>query len=272
MSKIVLKEKQNKLKANVKLLIDTNIYLDFYRSNKNSIQLLNELSKHFDNIILTDQIIQEFERNRETVLKALKKSFETESQLENISSAYLQNLPEFATLLSVQKEYQTKRKEVITAIDSILESPENDPIYSFFIEMVKECRKNNSILNTTDEIIHKAQRRKLIGNPPFSSGFSIGDEINWEIILENVTENIIIIGRDKTYTSHFSFLKRDFHLNTGRFVIKLASSITDALAEIGITTTSELQDVEHKMLDELEKSYNEFWKYSLRNSEDQPKA
>lgn len=57
----------------MKLLIDTNIYLDFYRSNKNSIQLLNELSKHFDNIILTDQIIQEFERNRETVIKALKK-------------------------------------------------------------------------------------------------------------------------------------------------------------------------------------------------------
>lgn len=58
----------------MKLLIDTNIYLDFYRSNKNSIQLLNELSKHFDNIILTDQIIQEFERNRETVIKALKKA------------------------------------------------------------------------------------------------------------------------------------------------------------------------------------------------------
>ncbi|ANF50279.1 hypothetical protein A0O34_07010 [Chryseobacterium glaciei] len=252
--------------VNVKLLIDTNIYLDFYRSNKDSIQLLSELSKHFDKIVLTDQIVMEFERNREVVIKALKKSFESESDLENISSAYLQNLPEFAALVSAQKDYRKRRNDVIAAIDTILESPEKDPVYAFFADMVSECRKNNAILNTTDEIIQKAQKRKLVGNPPTSSGFSIGDEINWEIVLTNVKENIILIGRDNTYTTNFSFLKRDFHLNTGCLITKLTNSITEALKEIGIAMTAELEEVEQKMLGEL-KAYNEFWKHP---SKDEP--
>ena len=208
-------ERQMVPDANIKLLIDTNIYLDFYRSTKDAIQLLSELSKHFDKVIPTDQIIQEFEWNREVVIKTMKKSFESESKLDNISSSYLKNLPEFAALVSDQKDYQQRRKEVITAIDTILKSPEKDPVYSFFADMVSTCRANDAILHTTDEIFQKAQKRKLVGNPPTSSGFSIGDEINWEIVLANVKDNVILIGRDNTYTSNFSFLKRDFHLNTG---------------------------------------------------------
>lgn len=261
------KEDKEVPKISVKLLIDTNIYLDFYRSNKDSIQLLSELSKHFDKIILTDQIVQEFERNREIVIHTMKKSFESESNLQYISSAYLQNLPEFSGLLTVLKDYQNRRKDVITAIDTILESPEKDPIYSFFIDMIRESRKRNTILDTTDEIIEKAYKRKLVGNPPTSSGFSIGDEINWEIVLANIKENIIIIGRDNTFTNNFSFLKRDFHLRTGHLILKQTNSITEALKEIGIATSAELEVVEKNMLKEL-KAYNEFWKHQSKDEND----
>ncbi|MGE8534834.1 MAG: PIN domain-containing protein [Chryseobacterium sp.] len=257
------KAEQEVPKSSIKLLIDTNIYLDFYRSNKDSIQLLSELSKHFDKIILTDQIIQEFERNREVVIQTMKKSFESESNLQYVSSAYLQNLPEFTVLLTTLKEYQNQRKEVVAAIDTILESPEKDPIYSFFVDMIRESRKNNTLLDTTDEIISKAHKRKLTGNPPTSSGFSIGDEINWEIVLANVKENIIIIGRDNTFTNNFSFLKRDFHLRTGHLILKQTNSITGALKEIGIATSAELEVVEKNMLEELKT--NEFWKHQPKD-------
>jgi hypothetical protein len=242
----------------VRLLIDTNIYLDFYRSNKHSIQILSGLSEHFDKIILTDQIIQEFERNREIVLKGLKASFESESKLKYISSAYLDNLPEFSKLRKAQNYYDVCRTEVNEALNSIIESPEKDPIYSFFTDMVRECTKMNTILNTTDEIIQRAHKRKLIGNPPTSSGFSIGDEINWEIVCANLKENIILIGRDSTYTTNFSFLKRDFHRNTGCIITHLTDSITVALKEIGFAMSPGLEDLEQKMLDEL-KGYNEYW-------------
>jgi rRNA-processing protein FCF1 len=244
----------------VKILIDTNMYLDFYRSNKDAIKLLGELSKHFDKIILTDQIIQEFERNREVVIKTLKKNFEFESKLENFSSAYLKNLAVFNELLLLQKDYELKRKEVISAIDNILINPEHDLVFNFFSELVSDSQKNNRILGTTEDIIKKAHARKLVGNPPTSDSYSIGDEINWEIVLENVTENIILVGRDNTYTKNFSFLKRDFHRHTGRLVVKLTNSITEALNEIGIQTEAELVEIEKEMIKEL-KIYNEYWKH-----------
>lgn len=144
-------------------------------------------------------------------------------------------------------------------MDMILEAPEKDPVYAFFTDMVRECTKLNTLLYTTDDILNKAHKRKLIGNPPTSSNYSIGDEINWEIVLSNVKENIIIIGRNNTYTKNFSYLKRDFHSRTGRLILKKTDKITDALTEIGISTSTELKDVEKKMIAELE-NFNDFWK------------
>lgn len=71
--KAIKKETPEAPSTKVKILIDTNIYLNFYRSKKDSIKLLSELAKHFDKIILTDQIIQEFERNREVVINEMKR-------------------------------------------------------------------------------------------------------------------------------------------------------------------------------------------------------
>jgi len=56
----------------MKILIDTNVYLDFYRSNDAALKLFDEMEKHFDKIIVTDQIIVEFERSRETVIPEYK--------------------------------------------------------------------------------------------------------------------------------------------------------------------------------------------------------
>ena len=250
------------ISTNIQILIDTNIYLDFYRSNNDSIKILSEVAPHFDKIILTDQIILEFERNREIVIKDLKKKFESESKLDNISSAYLHNLPEFSELIEAQKSYQDKRQLVINAINEIFESPEKDPVYTFFYEMVDAFHSSGNILATTDEIIAKAQKRKLIGNPPTSSGYSVGDEINWEIILANVKENIILVGRDNTYTNNFSFLKKEFHLNTGKQINTLTDRLTQALKAVGATPTKESIEAEQKMLEELKK-FNAFWAHNI---------
>jgi hypothetical protein len=123
---------------------------------------------------------------------SVKKRFETESALEKFSSSFLQNLTEFSELIVLQKQYQQKRKEVIAAIDRMLQFPEQDRIFTFFNELSNHAQRKESIFLTTDEIIQKAHRRKLAGNPPTSDSYSIGDEINWEIILANVKENMTI--------------------------------------------------------------------------------
>lgn len=242
----------------MKILIDTNIYLDFYRSRTNALKLLDVLSEHYNKIILTDQIIQEFHRSRETVIKAVKSKFEKESALEDYSSSYLQNLKEFADLVVLQKQYRAKRNEVIAALDSIIQSPAGDPVASAFSDFANHAMRKNTVYNTSDTVIQKAQKRKLIGNPPVSDKYSIGDEINWEIILENINEDIIIVGRDKTYTDNFSFLKIDFHKHTGHLIAKLTGNIIEALDAAGVETSDELKTAEKVMIEDI-KHYGDFW-------------
>lgn len=144
----------------MKILIDTNIFLDFYRANSHPVNIFNALKENINSIILTDQIIQEFERSREVVLNGVKQRFQSESKLENFSSSYLQNLAEFKDLIDLQKKYKSKQKEVLDRINEIIKNPSLDPIATYFKEFVNESIKQNVVLYTTDDIIFKADRRK----------------------------------------------------------------------------------------------------------------
>ncbi|WP_125717893.1 PIN-like domain-containing protein [Flavobacterium ustbae] len=247
----------------MKILIDTNIFLDFYRSNGTSIHIFSTLIENIDHFIVTDQIIQEFERSREGVIKSVQQRFQIESKLENFSSSYLQNLEEFQKLVEIQKQYVTQQKKVGLSIAEILKDSSKDPIANYFKEFVNESLKQNRMLYTTDEIINKAIKRKNIGNPPTSNKFSIGDEINWEIIIANIHEDIILVGRDNTYTNNLTFLQKDFHKQTGYNVVDLTERISVALEKAGIEITEALIKEEDKVIEDL-KHYDEFWKYKVQ--------
>lgn len=243
----------------MKILIDTNIYFDFYRSNNEGLKIFKELLNHSDKIILTDQIIQEFERNREVVIKNLKKLFESESELKNFSSSYVSELQEFKELMSIQENYNKKRKEVSSKLSDIMKNRSKDPIDKFFTEFVNHSIRNNTVLYATSEIIERANKRKLRGNPPSSNQYSIGDEINWETVLANVRENIVIVGRDDTYKNNLTFLQQDYHKNTGFYIDDLMDSITKALRKIGIETSADLQREEDNLIEAIEND-NHYWR------------
>ncbi|MCU0328109.1 MAG: PIN-like domain-containing protein [Chitinophagales bacterium] len=244
----------------MRILIDTNIFLDFYRSNKTPINIFSTLLENIEKCILTDQIIQEFERSRELVLKNVKYKFQQESKLENFSSSYLQNLEVFKELIEIQKQYKTKQKEVNNYIDDIIKDPTLDPISDYFNEFVNASLKNNVLYYTNDTIIRKAKNRKLIGNPPTSDKYSLGDEINWEIVLENIKEDIIIVGRDNTYTNNISYLQKDFHKRTGFYITEVTESISYAMKKTGVNTSKELEEEEAATIKEIRYS-NEYWKH-----------
>ncbi|MEN2402120.1 PIN domain-containing protein [Flavobacterium sp. MC2016-06] len=247
----------------MKILIDTNIFLDFYRSNSASIHIFSTLIENIDKFILTDQIIQEFERSREGVIKSVQERFQIESKLDNFSSSYLQNLPEFKKLVDIQRQYSAQQKIVSSSISEILKNSAKDPIANYFKEFVNESLKRDKVYFTTDEIISKAVKRKNIGNPPTSSKFSLGDEINWEIILANIHEDIILVGRDNTYINNLTFLQKDFHKQTGYNVVDLTERISVALEKAGIEITEALIKEEDKVIEDL-KHYDEFWKFKAQ--------
>jgi predicted nucleic acid-binding protein len=245
----------------MKILIDTNIFLDFYRTNTHPVEIFNLLKENISSIIITDQIIQEFERNREVVLNNVKQKFQLESKLENFSSSYVQNIEEFKQLIDIQREYSKKQAAIIDKINHVIYDPSLDPIAVYFKELIDDAYRKDLIYFTTDDIIMKADKRKKIGNPPVSNKYSIGDEINWEIVLANVKDDIIIVGRDGTYTSNFSFLQKDFHKQTGKIIYELTDSIISAFGKLGVKTDERLVDQESKVIRDT-KHFNEFWKHN----------
>ncbi len=238
----------------MKILIDTNIYLDFYRASHHNDSIFELLERNFESIIITDQIVMEFDRNREKILLDLKLRFSNESKIDQFSSLFLLTKKEFNALSKAQSTYNKERRALIEIINKAITEPSTDSVYVFFNKLVDQIISAGNQFVTTDEILTRAINRKRIGNPPISDKYTVGDEINWEIILENVNEDIILVGRDDTYTKNFFFLQKEFHKKTGYHIQALESYITDAISKLGIQVDESIKEDETQAVKEIIKN------------------
>lgn len=243
----------------MKILIDTNIFHDFYRSKHESLVILDKLIENSDSIIITEQIVNEFYRNRTKLLREVKKIFEKESNVDSFTSSFLDTLPLYSEFSTLHYEYNKKRIEIKSKIDEIINDISIDPVANEFKRLVDKKSNTDGLWPTSDSAVSKARRRKYLGNPPSSEKYSIGDEINWEIILENTTDDLVIVGRDKTYNDNFEFLRYEFHKHTGNFINLLTTKISDAFHFIGKDMAA-LTEIENNQIVEL-RAYSEYWKH-----------
>ncbi|WP_126973326.1 PIN domain-containing protein [Gynurincola endophyticus] len=153
----------------MKIFIDTNIYLDFYRSNSHPMEVFNLLKENIQSIVLTDQVIHEFERNREMVIEKVIEQFSSDSRIDTFTSSYLYELEVFQELLSTHRHYKSVQKTVTEQLKSIIHRPAGDPIDNFFSQLVNISIKENRVHSTTKDILRLAIRRKQHGNPPLSA-------------------------------------------------------------------------------------------------------
>jgi predicted nucleic acid-binding protein len=199
------------------IFIDTNIYLRFFDSNQKDFRnLLDELLKIKEHIFVSNQIVNEINRNKLNVFKKSISNYKTKSKLESI------NIPEHFEKESNEFDiidWNKKRKEIEIKIADL-----NSQLESFFEENLKNiCSSEdyvsqklielfeNSSIETNDEYV-KSQRRKEIGNPPGKNNDSLGDQLTWEQLLgrcKSVNE-IWIISNDFDY---FTLHNKSLYLN-----------------------------------------------------------
>lgn len=198
-------------RAPIKVFIDTNVYLDFYRlsnADLTKLEQLVELSKKTGDIELyvTQHQVDEFYRNREAVIA------ESLNQARNNIS-----LP---PIYSGHNSYETVKADVklmnqrITSIhqDTLREAKDGTLKAD---KLVEELFANTKVVD--DEIYQAASKRSKLGNPPGKPN-SIGDAINWEVLLREVEENstIHIISQDGDFSSPLvkgkidSFLRKEW--------------------------------------------------------------
>ncbi len=184
----------------MQLFIDTNILLSFYALNQEDLaeldKLIDAIERKQITLLLTDQLIDEFNRNREQRIDGAIKSLRTQTfnpQFPQICEDY----PEIELLRDSLKQYERVHATLTgqILIDIKAKKLKADRIVQSLFSLGKKLAAHH---NTLD----RARFRMGVGNPPGKNN-SLGDAINWECLLDEtpVGEDLFFITGDKDYCS-----------------------------------------------------------------------
>ncbi len=183
------------------LFIDTNIYLTFYHFSSDDLEELKKLLVAVDSgkieLHITKQVITEFRRNREAKIAHALKIFNAQKlpdQFPQICKGYA----EYSTLRGLLRSFSDVRTQLLDALKSDIDSNKcgADIITDGLFDKAH-------LLELDDDVIDAARRRIALGNPP-GSNYSIGDAINWQLLLKHFPDDEelhLITGDTKDYSS-----------------------------------------------------------------------
>jgi len=113
------------------------------------------------------------------------------------------------------------------SIQGMIIDPAADPVARAFRDLARDPAVR--VFRRTEDLITRAHRRKLLGNPPKSPGTgTIGDEVIWETLLLNLKEDLIFITRDRNYRYHTAYLTEEYRERTGG-ALTITDRVSDAL-------------------------------------------
>ncbi len=187
------------------VFIDTNILLNFFHFSKDELDALNDIFAPHElgaaKIHLTQQVCDEFRRNRENKIKDALKRFKEVKYIVQLPS-FMKGYEEYNDIRKLSTELQQLTKSIMDKVDADITARR-----LLADHLIKDIFARSEIIETTKEIYSLANMRIAIGNPPGKNS-SIGDAINWTILLESVPnkEDLHIISEDGDY---FSSLNED---------------------------------------------------------------
>ena len=229
----------------VKIYIDTNIYIGFYQSAEDPVGIIDTIAEYADSLVVPEQTVGEFHRNRTSVLNRLSSNFSQSVTVTPHVTSLVKHLGPYEQLRSATKEFKTAAKLVLRALDEV-QDPTKDPVAQKITGLFAHAGVTRIPLTNT--AIEEAHRRKLLGDPPTSPDkHTIGDEVIWESLLTGVQEDLIIVARDKTYFDNRQLLEREFEKKGGRKLILITKKLSDALKHLGKAPPSKLVDEENRI-------------------------
>lgn len=226
-----------------KIYPDTNWFVDFYQAALDDINVFTELQRYKSSFVLTEQTVNEFRRNRVRTLRAVAANLSKTLEAKPYTTSILRALPGHAELTKLSGDYRNKGREVQRYLEELIEEEQKDPIAQKFTSFVSDPAVTRFTLN--EAVIGAAWKRKLLGNPPSSPDkYTVGDEVIWEMLLANMTDDIIVLTRDHTFHENRSLLAEEFKFRTGRQLILVTKNLSDALKKVGEAPTPALIEIE----------------------------
>lgn len=183
------------------LFIDANIYLEFYAS-QNIAALIRPLTEIRNNIFVTDQIRREVERNK---LRCVQDHLKNNLKLQSTIGCPLHLLPDelsvgLADQIKVVNEKTSQLNgKIAGALKKFLDqvSRSEDHVSQSLLPFFK------SALKPSNEQIERARHRRERGDPPGKQSDPLGDQLNWEQLLDGVSscKGLWIVTRDADIVS-----------------------------------------------------------------------
>lgn len=238
------------------VFIDTNTYLSFYRLSNSDInemqKMLHAMASGELRVLLTDQVVDEYWRNREGVIaEALKKFREgrAPNQFPRLVHGY-EELREIRKLSADLDKLVVKLAEMVEAAagDKLLRAD----------QLVAKVFQGAEVLAVTDQILVAARTRFDRGNPPGKSQ-SYGDAINWECLLHRTGsgEGLFVISGDGDFASKLQsssisqFLEREWTSVDARGGIELFDTIGSFFKKYYPDIELEIEFEQNRFVDDL---------------------
>jgi hypothetical protein len=184
------------------LFIDTNIFLSFYKFTDEDLEQLEKIIKLIDSkaiiLIITEQVVDEFKRNRESVISDMIKNFRGHNHAINFP-CFCKNYQEYEEIRESTKNIEKLHKELLRKVQKAAKDK------TFHADKIlQSIFEKGSLIKSNDFIIKKANLRRKLGNPPGKKD-SIGDAINWECLLSiEEDSDLYLISADGDYESQLS--------------------------------------------------------------------
>ena len=240
-----------------KIFIDTNKFLDFYRYEEENEEVLDKLALA-NNILITEQVIEEFNRNRFSEIRRLLENVESKAKDLNDGLCNLKPVGIFAEKISTLnknnskliQEIKTNFKPLKEEINSMLNDDSNDVVFNAFNMIINN--EQTTIIKDNEKAYNLALKRNRLGGVPRSDNkyLTICDEYIWESLLLNSKDNIIFVTRDKTYLDNQKILIEEFKKKTGKS-IKFMELVSTALKELGADISKEAIEKEQHEQNEI---------------------
>lgn len=183
----------------MKIFIDANIYLNYFRQGKAPLSSLQELKKLVRRkrlkLLLPAQTRDEYVRNRngiaeqsrELILRAIDSSLV-------FPASFIRSWPEATRVQKRQDATNKAYRDLLRKYDATV-SVERTPADI----LIQRLFATAEVLQDDDAIVRKAYFRHLRGHPPRKNNLSIGDAISWELLLAGAEDNLVIITGDGDY-------------------------------------------------------------------------
>lgn len=223
----------------MRVIIDTNIYLNFYQLSDQSLVLLDSLIEIIKDkkisLILPQQIRDEFLRNTNKVTNKVQSEMKSALRSTDFSiPAFLISYKRVKELRSLSKKSNKILKEILLEYEKRTVNPK-----SKINLKINQVFKLATPAKDSKDILDKAYYRTLRGNPPRKGNKSFGDAIIWETVLEMYSdEDLIIISNDGDFEDEtkkikiHSFLLKEFKEKNGKN-IEVYRNLADLIKRFG---------------------------------------